>query len=440
MSLSDLDVKQKYNANGVTTTFAIPQAIVDSDSDEVLVYVVDESAVDGNGDPKPTHTLQTEGALQDYTLTGSSPPTTPFNTTVEFNSAPGDGTGNIKVLIIRTLALTQPTDLNPTGAVNVAAIELSLDRLTAMMQGAFEKLGRALKFRISNTLQTDPLLCDLVTPTACLVVNDDADGVVEGPTTQQIADAEGFAEDAAASAAAALASETAAASSAATAASYAGQIYDDMFTGDGLDTTFDITPTPIDETGLFVFVDGSLQPSDSYSLAGQTVTFSEAPLNLSKIVIRTYQTFDSTALLAVQAAAEAAQAAAELAETNAAASAASAAAEAASISSSILHSITGSITSGQAATNVSGWTLDSSLYTSADYSIEVLRGTTIMGILTLAIYYLNGVWTLSEGPWNGTGDHGLTFTLSGTTTAQVKVAADATGNGTIKAKGIRFDV
>ncbi len=161
MSLSDLDVKQKYNANGVTTTFAIPHAIVDSDSNEVKVYVVDESV-----DP-PTETLQVEGALQDYTLTGASPPGTPFDTTVTFNSAPGDGTGTKKVLVIRTLALTQPTDLNPTGAVNTAAIELALDRVTAMVQVAFERLGRALKFRQSDTLNVD---ITVPTPSAGLVL------------------------------------------------------------------------------------------------------------------------------------------------------------------------------------------------------------------------------------------------------------------------------
>jgi hypothetical protein len=151
MSISDLDVKAKFNGNGATVAFAIPFAHVSNDSAETFVYLVDESV-----DPV-TETLQVEGALQDYTLTGASPPGTPFDTHVTFNTAPS---ASYKVLIIRSMALTQPADLNASQSVDLTAIETGLDRVVAQVQELDEKIQRAPKFRKSNTVDTNPLLPD----------------------------------------------------------------------------------------------------------------------------------------------------------------------------------------------------------------------------------------------------------------------------------------
>ena len=140
MSLSNETVRSLSTANGVTTAFAIPHSIISSDSSEVEVYLVDESA-----DPI-TETLQVEGALQDYTLTGASPPTTPFDTHVTFNTAPTNG---LKVLIQRKIALTQPTDLDENGPFPAEEVEVSLDRLAAEIQLLNLKVSRALKTRQS---------------------------------------------------------------------------------------------------------------------------------------------------------------------------------------------------------------------------------------------------------------------------------------------------
>lgn len=151
MSLSNTTVKQKYNANGATTQFAIPFAHIASDSTETKVYLVNESV-----DPV-TETLQTEGALQDYTLTGASPPGTPFDTHVTFNSAPAS---TYKVLIVRVLALTQPEDLDAVSTVELDTIETAIDRVVAQVQELSEKVDRAPKYRLSNTTDTNPLLPD----------------------------------------------------------------------------------------------------------------------------------------------------------------------------------------------------------------------------------------------------------------------------------------
>ncbi len=151
MSLSDLDVKALYNANGVTVNFAIPFANILNDSVETFVYKVDESV------NPATETLQTEGALQDYTLTGASPPGTPFDTHVTFNTAPASG---LKIMVVRRLALTQPEDLDATSTVNLTTLERALDRVTALIQQLDEAIKRGPKFRQSYTALTDPLLPD----------------------------------------------------------------------------------------------------------------------------------------------------------------------------------------------------------------------------------------------------------------------------------------
>lgn len=140
MSLSNESVRAIYTANGVTVSFAIPQDIIESDSSEVEVYSVNESTT------PPTETLQVEGALQDYTLTGASPPATPFDTHVTFNSAPASGR---KIVVQRKITLTQPTDLVVNGEFPAEEVETTLDRLVAEIQLVNHKLKRALKTRIS---------------------------------------------------------------------------------------------------------------------------------------------------------------------------------------------------------------------------------------------------------------------------------------------------
>lgn len=124
MALSDLDVRAQYNGDGSTTTFAIPAAEIDGFSTETKVYIDD--------------TLQT--LTTDYTIS---------STNVVFNSAPASGTKNIT--IIRQLSLTQPTDLAPTGAVDLDAIESALDRLAALIQQVEEKTDRAALLKLTSS-------------------------------------------------------------------------------------------------------------------------------------------------------------------------------------------------------------------------------------------------------------------------------------------------
>ena len=62
------------------------------------------------------------------------------------------------------------------------------------------------------------------------------------------------------------------------------QIEINNYTGDNIDTTFDLTSIPVSNNGVFVYLDGILKKiTDDYTIAGQTVTFLAAPSNGAKI-------------------------------------------------------------------------------------------------------------------------------------------------------------
>ena len=64
-----------------------------------------------------------------------------------------------------------------------------------------------------------------------------------------------------------------------------GVVEVNLFTGDGSDTTFDISTTIANENKTQVYIDGVYQSKDTYSTSGTTVTFSTAPANGAKIEI-----------------------------------------------------------------------------------------------------------------------------------------------------------
>ena len=68
----------------------------------------------------------------------------------------------------------------------------------------------------------------------------------------------------------------------------------DTMTGDGSDTTLTLSTSPINENATFVTIDGVLQHKDTYSISGNTLTFSEAPPSGSKVESITLTTTTST--------------------------------------------------------------------------------------------------------------------------------------------------
>jgi hypothetical protein len=150
MSLSARTIKASYAANGSNTTFAIPATPIVSDSAEVKVWLRDEST-----DPI-TVTLQTEGALNDYTLTGRPTPSD-FHVNVEFNAAPANG---LIVVVALELPLTQTLDYNGNNSAGIrpTSLEEALDRAVGMIQQLAEVLTRVPKLGITEQI------ADLVLP------------------------------------------------------------------------------------------------------------------------------------------------------------------------------------------------------------------------------------------------------------------------------------
>ncbi len=103
---------------------------------------------------------------------------------------------------------------------------------------------------------------------------------------------------------------------------------------------------------------------------------------------------------------------------------------------------THSITDGQSATSLTDVTLDSAVYTSAIYDYEIVRGTTVFSTGRFSLHYRDSTWRLvmwSENYDDSASASGVTFSLTGTTVAQIQAACDTgAGNGTIQLKKHRF--
>ena len=61
----------------------------------------------------------------------------------------------------------------------------------------------------------------------------------------------------------------------------------DSFTGDGSDTTFTLSITPVNENNTMVYVGGVYQQKSTYSVSGTTLTFSTAPPSGASIEVAT---------------------------------------------------------------------------------------------------------------------------------------------------------
>ena len=94
------------------------------------------------------------------------------------------------------------------------------------------------------------------------------------------------------------------------------------------------------------------------------------------------------------------------------------------------------VTDGQAATALSGETVDGASYKAAYYDYCIKRGTTVVAVGQFALLYVNGTWVLETGNYlSGSGTpHGVTFDFTqASTTATLRAALDSgAGNGTIQ--------
>ena len=70
-------------------------------------------------------------------------------------------------------------------------------------------------------------------------------------------------------------------------------------TGDGSDTTLTLNTDPINENNVQVYIDGTYQNKDTFSVSGTTLTFSEAPPNNTKVeaIVATQTTINTATQL-----------------------------------------------------------------------------------------------------------------------------------------------
>jgi hypothetical protein len=266
MTLAVQTVRQLYNGNGSTTTFAIPFSF--EANDEVEVIHVSSAGVE-TAQSYTTH----------YTISG---------TNVVMVTAPASGA----FLLIRyDPDYDQETDLSDQSAFLPSTIEAELDEIVGQIQSLKERVDRCITLPKSSSLTLVDIPRSLTDKAGyVLSVNDDEDGFEFGTTVEDIQDAidagtasASSASSAAASATAAASSATAAAASATAAASSAstfGTEIQETLSGsvNGSNVTFTASQTPVSAAAFKLYRSGILLiVGTHYTRSGTTVTMLTAP-------------------------------------------------------------------------------------------------------------------------------------------------------------------
>jgi len=173
MTLASTESKTIYGGNGSTAAFAIPFMFVKNDDIEVILTDAEEV--------EHVKTIST-----DYTLTGAGEQTGGVCT---MNVAPVTGE---TLTIRRNPEITQEVDYVENDAFPAATHEAALDKLTMICQALSERLGRTITFKVSSTVSG----IEFPDPVAgrALAWNAEGDNFENGPTADEIANAQGYAE------------------------------------------------------------------------------------------------------------------------------------------------------------------------------------------------------------------------------------------------------
>jgi hypothetical protein len=268
MTLSVQTVRQLYNGNGSTTSFAIPFSF--EANDEVEVILVSSAGVE---------TVQSY--TTHYTISGSN---------VSMVTAPASGQS---LLIRMDVDLDQETDLSDQAPFLPSTIEAELDEIVAQVQMLNERINRCLTFPKSSTHTLVEFPRSLSSKSGYVPsVKSSEDGFEFVVTTDQITSAAASAAAAASSASSAASSATSASSSATSAAASAaaaaasvaglGTEIQEMLSGtvNGVNTTFTLSQTPVSAASFKLYRSGILLiVGTHYTRSGTTVTMVNAPVS-----------------------------------------------------------------------------------------------------------------------------------------------------------------
>lgn len=191
MSLDSDEFSKSHSGNGVTIDFAFPYKFLSS-SDLQVVLINDSTGVE---------TPWVEDT--DYSVYGAGDES---GGGVIVMTAPASG---YTLKITREVELTQGLELTPNGQLPSASLENALDRLTMMSQQIAGKANRAVLTPEAYAATFDPTL---PTPTAgkTIIFNSGATAFTLGPTSDDVANAQGYASTASSAQTAAEAAQTAA--------------------------------------------------------------------------------------------------------------------------------------------------------------------------------------------------------------------------------------
>lgn len=217
-----------YDGDDTTTQFGTPYFLANSD----LVVILRDA-----NDSTTTWTLGTQ-----YTLSGAGDENggtlTVVTTPTDYTPATGE-----TLVIATSPPLTQGTDYPSGGTFPSVSTENAFDKLTLIAQYLQSLLDRTFLVPVADAGAGQLGTLPIDTSRANMALGFDASG---NPI-------------------------------AIPAAGVSTHTVQDLFAGDASTVNFTLSSTPLSESSTFVFIDGVRQQTNSYSLSGTTLTFSEAP-------------------------------------------------------------------------------------------------------------------------------------------------------------------
>jgi hypothetical protein len=238
MTVSSSVNKVTYSGNSATLIFPVNYYFLENSHLQVVL-------VSNNIETVQTITSQ-------YTVTGAG---NPAGGSVTMLTPPATGT---QLIIVRNVPATQETDYLANDPFPAESHERALDKLTMLVQQVELDADRALKIPLSSLPTTST---ELPVPSASklLAWNSNASAITNLDPADVI--------------------------------SVVGQqnSYADVFTGDGVQTTFTLTRNPGSVFNIDVSINGVTQvPNVDYILAATTLTFTSAPPAVASQVLARY--------------------------------------------------------------------------------------------------------------------------------------------------------